>query len=368
MQRRDFFVTAAAGLAAAAGAIRPGFAQGQGAPPPAAPPQGGGRGPAGPLVPVKTNPRNPKAARIAMMSLNFGNWLKDIPDVQPNPYRSLPLFEVGTMVADVYDVHNIEFQSAHFESHSPAFFKSLRAALEKSKSRATQINAEFGGLSMSAATVGQRLQAIALTKAMIDNAVMLGAQRVMVNQGQGGLGAGNLNEAIAAFKEMADYGKSRKIIVSIETRLAGGGGAPRAGGAPGAPGAPAAPAAPAAGPGGAPAAPPRTDLARPGLETWQQNAALIKGAGAYANPDVGNTNAMNQQELHQCLSKELMFPTSGAMHARVYPSNAQGELRWSLTEAVKYVNGLGYTGIFTCEGGGGHEACQPIYEAVLAAL
>jgi hypothetical protein len=351
MQRRDFFVTAAAGIAAAAGAIRPGFAQGQGAAPPATPPPAGGRGPAGPLVPVKTNPRNPKAARIAMMTLNFAGWIKDIPDVQPNPYRTMAFFDLPQMVADVYDVHNIEYQSAHFESHSPAYFKSLRDALAKSKSRATQINAEFGALAMSSPQVGQRLQAIALTKHMIDCAVLLGAQRVMVNQGQQMLGSTNLPQAIAAFKEMADYGRSKKIIVSIETRLVGGGGAA---------------AAPA--PGAPPAPPPRTDLAKIGLETWQQNAALIKGAGAYANPDVGNTNAMNQQELHQCLSKELMFPTAGAMHARIFPTNAQGEKRWDLTEAIKYVNGLGYTGIFTAEGGGGHEACQPIYEAVLAAL
>ncbi len=351
MQRRDFFVTAAAGLAAAAGAIRPGFAQGQGAAPPATPPPAGGRGPAGPLTPVKSNPRNPKAARIAMMTLNFGGWIKDVPDVQPNPYRTLAFFDLPTMVADVYDVHNIEFQSANFESHSPAYFKSLRAALEKAKSRATQINAEFGALSMAAPQVGQRLQAIALTKHMIDCAVMLGAQRVMLNQGQATLGHTNLPQAIATFKEMSDYGKSRKIIVSIETRLIGGGGAA---------------AAPA--PGAPPAPPPRTDLPKIGLETWQQNAALIKAAGAYANPDVGNTNAMNQQELHQCLSRELLFPTAGSMHARIFPTNAQGEKRWDLTEAIKYVNGLGYTGIFTAEGGGGHEACQPIYEAVLAAL
>jgi hypothetical protein len=342
MQRRDFLVAVAAASAAATGALRTGFAQGQ--------------GPAGPIGNPPPYPRNPKAARIAMMTLNFGNWIKDIPDVQPNPYRSLTFFDLPQMVADVYDVHLVEFQSAHFESHSPAYFKSLRDALAKSKSRATQINAEFGVLNMSAATVGARLQAIALTRHMIDCAVLLGAQRVMVNQGQATLGATNLPQAIEAFKAMSDYGKSKNIIVSIETRLVGGG---AAGAAPGA----AAPAAPAA-----PPAPPRTDLPRIGLETWQQLAQLIKGAGAYANPDVGNTNAMNQAELHQCLGKELMFPTAGAMHCRVFPTDAQGEKRWDLTAAIRYVNGLGYNGIYTAEGNLGHEACRPIYEAILAAL
>jgi hypothetical protein len=256
------------------------------------------------------------------------------------------------MVADVYDVHLVEFQSAHFESHSPAYFTSLRDALARSKSRATQINAEFGALNMSAPTVGARLQAVALTRHMIDCAVLLGARRVMVNQGQATLGSTNLPQAIEAFKAMSDYGKSKNIIVSIETRLVGGGaGAARGAGAP-----------------AAPAPPPRADLPRIGLETWQQLAQLIKGAGAYANPDVGNTNAMNQAELHQCLSKDLMFPTAGAMHARIFPTDAQGEKRWDLTAAIRYVNGLGYNGIFTAEGNLGHDACRPIYEAILAAL
>lgn len=260
----------------------------------------------------------------------------------------MAFFDLPQMVADVYDVHLVELQSQHFESHSPAYFTSLRDTLAKSKPRATQINAEFGVLNMPAPTVGARLQAIALTKHMIDCAVLVGARRVMLNQGQATLGSTNLPQAIAAFKEMADYGKSKNIIVSIETRLVGGVGGAAAG--------------------AAPAPPPRTDLPKIGLETWQQLTQLIKGAGAYANPDVGNTNAMNQAELHHCLSKELLFPTAGSMHARVFPTNAQGAKRWDLTTAIRYLNGLGYNGIFTAEGNLGHEACRPIYEAILAAL
>jgi len=87
---------------------------------------------------------------------------------------------------------------------------------------------------------------------------------------------------------------------------------------------------------------------------------LITKAGAYANPDVGNANAMNQQELHQCLSKDLLFPTAGNMHCRV-------NMNWDLTTAIKYLNGLGYTGHFTVEANA-HTGVRPVYEAIVAAL
>ena len=64
---------------------------------------------------------------------------------------------------------------------------------------------------------------------------MLGAQRVMINQGaQGGTAnvmPNNENKVygIPALKTMADYGKSKGIIVSVETRGAGGGGPGTAG-------------------------------------------------------------------------------------------------------------------------------------------
>ena len=98
-----------------------------------------------------------------------------------------------------------------------------------------------------------RLQAIDLTKRWIDDQVTLGCPRVMVNQGTPT--QENKQIAIATLKAMVDYGKSKKIILSAETR----GGSPR-------PGAPST------------AGPPAYVLL---LE-------VIKGAGAHANCDLGN--------------------------------------------------------------------------------
>ena len=330
--------------------------------------------------------------RIAIMTLNFQSILK-VPDVQDNPNRTLELFDIGEMLADHYKVHKVEFQHYHLPSTEPSYLKELRSRLEKSKSRATQINLEFGQLNMSAPQQRDRLLAIDLTKMWVDHAVLLGAQRVMINQGQPT--HENKSYGIPTLKTMVDYGKSKKIIVSVETRGSGGGrgrggqgGAGPAGTAPGtgaaapgaAPGTPAStsPNVPAAGaPAGTPpttpsagtapsgAAPGATAPAGPppltGPAAWTLLAEIIKGAAAYSNVDVGGANAANQEELHSCL--KMMFPmTAGTMHTRV-------NTRWDLATAIKYLESeLGYKGLYTIEANNSHEGTQPIYDVVVATL
>jgi hypothetical protein len=313
--------------------------------------------------------------RIAIMTLNFQRILK-VPDVQESPERTLDLFDIGEMIADKYGVHKVEFQHYHIASTEPSYLKELRSRLEKAKSRATQINLEFSGLNMSAPRLRDRLMAIDLTKAWVDHAVLMGAQRVMVNQGaQGGADSvmpthENKVYGIPALKAMADYGRSKGIIVSVETRGGGGGGRGRgnapgaaapAGGATGAAAAApsaAAPAPPAPAP-AAPATPPPP--AMPSPEVWALLLEILKAAGAYSNVDVGGAAARNQEELHQCL--KMLFPvTAGTMHTRV---NAN----WDLATAIKFLeHDLGYKGLYTIEAGNGHEGTQPIYDVVVATL
>jgi len=297
--------------------------------------------------------------RIAIMTLNFQRMLK-LPDLQPGPERTLELFDVPQMLADKYGVHKIEFQHYHIPSLEPPFLKELRARIEKTKSRMTQINLEFGMLNMSAPELRNRLMAIDLTKMWVDHAVMLGAQRVMINQGQ----PTHENKAygIPTLKLMTDYGRSKGIIVSVETRGGGGGGqrgaatgAAPAGGA----GAAATPPPAAAAPAPAPAAPAAPELTGPAR--WMLLAEIIKGAGSYSNVDVGGAGAANQEELHACL--KTMFPmTANSMHTRVNP-------RWDLATAIKFLEKeLGYKGLYTIESSNAHEGTKEIYDVVVATL
>ena len=287
--------------------------------------------------------------RIAIMTLNFQSILK-VPDVDDSPTRTLELFDVAEMIADKYGVHKVEFQHYHIPSTEPSYLKELRSRIEKSKSRMTQINLEFSGLNMSAPRQRDRLMAIDLTKMWIDHAAMLGAQRVMINQGaQGGTAnvmptQENKVYGIPTLKTMVDYGKSKGIIVSVETRGAGGGGRGRGG---------------TTDTQAAAAPPPPPPMPQP--EVWALLAEILKGSGALANVDVGGAGATSQEELHQCL--RLLIPmTAGSIHTRV-------NQRWDLATAIKFLeHDLGYKGLYTIEANNGHEGTQPIYDVVVATL
>jgi hypothetical protein len=275
--------------------------------------------------------------RISIMSLNFDKILK-VPDTAPGPDRTLDLFDYPEMIADTYGVHKVEFQHYHLASLEDSYLKELRAHCEKVKTQPQQFNLEFGNLNISADRQRDRLLAIDLTKDFVDHAVVLGARRVMINQGT--LTTENKAVAIETLKTMADYGRSKGIIVSVETRGSGFSGRGRAGQPP-------------------PTPPP--GLPADGVPTWQLLAEVIKSAGAYSNVDVGGARAANQQELHDCL--RTMFPfTANTMHTRVSTA-------WDLATCIKFLqNDLGYRGLFTIESSGGHQGTKEIYDVVVSTL
>jgi hypothetical protein len=281
--------------------------------------------------------------RISIMTLNFQSLLK-LPDYPDSPDRTLEPFTIAEMLADRYGVHKVEFQHYHIPSTEPSYLKELRAHIEKSRSRMTQINVEFGQLNISAPQLRDRLMAIDLTKMWIDHAVMLGAQRVMINQGQPT--QDNKVHGIPTLKTMVDYGRSKGIIVSVETR----GGLGRARGRSDAPATGSSAQAPAA---------PTTPITGPAA--WPLLAEIIKGAGAYSNVDVGGAGAGNQQELHECL--RMFYPMSaGSIHTRVSP-------QWDLATAIRFLeHDLGYKGLYNIEAANGHEGTQEIFDVVVATL
>src|SRR5258705_6142435 len=130
MKRREFLISSAA--AAAFAGARTLWAQGTNPPNP--------QQPVDPGKPADADPA--KLARISIMTLNFSNLIKlpgqtENPD---NPPRTLEVFDIAQMLADVYGVHNVEFQHSHIPSTEPAYLKELRAHIEKSKSPMQQIH------------------------------------------------------------------------------------------------------------------------------------------------------------------------------------------------------------------------------------
>lgn len=337
MKRREFLVSAAAGAAAVAG-----FSRSTGA----------------------LNAQQIKPAvldRISIMSLNFQSILK-VPDVPASPDRTLEFFDYAQMIADTYKVHKVEFQHYHLASTEPSYLRDLRASIEKAKSQLMQINLEFSDLNMSAPRQRDRILAIDLTREWVNHAAALGAKRVMINQGgpQGQPTQENKVYSIPVLKTMVEYGKSKGIMVTVETRGGGGGGRGRVAGPGGAtgPGAAAATApAPPPAPPAAPAGPPPLS----GRAAWTLLAEIIQAAGSYSNVDVGGAGAANQQELHDCLRTMAPF-TAGQMHTRV-------SANWDLATAMRYLeNDLKWRGLYTIETGQGHAGTKEIYDVVVKTL
>jgi len=333
MQRRDFLMRAAAGAAAMAGCTRNAIAQG--APGQAAPLDQGAPAAVGAA----------KLARISIMTYNFNSRLRL--DGQPPNADHLEIFDIPQMYADIYGVHNIELQHSYFRSTETSYLKEFRARIEKVKSRMTQINVEFGQMTMSAADPVQRYQAIDLTMRWVDHAVILNCPRVMVNQGQ--LTPDTKANATAALKLMAEYAKTKGVKISLETRPVG-----RGGGGRGRAGTP----TPADAPAPAPAPPPGLPLSAPGgPPAWELLKEVVEASGAYSNVDIGNVMAPDQASLHMVV-KGLLPSSSGNMHIKVSPN-------WDLATAIRFTNSeLGYKGLYAIEVN--PPGLRDVYDTILA--
>ena len=275
-----------------------------------------------------------KLSRIAIMTACFSSIVKQ-PAHPDDPKRTLELLDLPDMYAEHYGVHYLEPTCQHFTSTETPYLKEFADRLKKAKSQLNQIS--LGQLSPvipgSSATLLNisspdpvlRLEAIDLMKQWIGHAAFLGCPRVMVNQGT--LMPEIRTETIAALKAMTDYGKTKNVKVTMETR-GGGGGAGRGRGTA------------AAGGGSAEAAP-----ARPASYSgdWRVLLEVLKSAGAWTNVDIGNFPS--EEERHAALRAMLPI-SSGSSHAHYAPE------RWNFHDTIQISKDLGYTGIWSVESGG----------------
>jgi sugar phosphate isomerase/epimerase len=283
MQRREFLITSAMALGSAARPL--GWMQ---------PPQS-------------------KTDRLAIMVYSFQRVLK-LAARPSSPERTLEVSDVPEMFADRYKVHNVEMQHNYFESTEASFFKDFLARLAKTRSRVSNINLELGNMNIAAPDPALRAQAIDLTRAWIDHAVLLGSPRVMINQGK--LTQENKAAAIEALTHMTAYGQRKKIMVGAE---------------------------------------PRGD-------DFTLLTEVIRAGGAYTNPDVGNFGG---DQAHQHDGIRAMFPyTGGNCHMKML-----NPATYDLAAAIALIKSLGYTGLYSIENeqqGDPYENVQKVYDLVLA--
>jgi hypothetical protein len=269
-------------------------------------------------------PDQAKLDRIAIMSLCFSSVLKS--HAHPNdPKRTLDILDLPDMIVERYAVHHVELQHSHFRSTEPAYMEEFRRRLKKAKSQMNQINLEFGPLNISSPDPVLRLETIDLNKRWIDHAAMVGCPRVMVNQGT--LAPEVRQSAIDTLKTINAYAKVKKVFVTMENRGGGQGG--RAG-----PGGGAATTVSGSSSG---AIPPR-----PSSPSWEVVVDVIRAAGIWANPDVGNF----PDEGARAAGLRAMYPlSSGSSHCHYNPE------RYNEADAIRISKEVGYKGLFSIEAG-----------------
>jgi sugar phosphate isomerase/epimerase len=246
----------------------------------------------------QSEPDRTKLDRIAIMTLSFNSVLKSAAHAD-DPRRTLDILDTPQMIADRYGVHHVEFQHTHFASTESSYLKELRDRLRKAKSSMNQICLEFGILNISTPDPVLRIETIDLTKRWIDHAAEVGCPRVMLNQGT--LAPEVRQNAIAALKTMAEYGKKKKVFITLESR---------------------------------------GRSVTPTNPSWEVVVEVIKAASIHANPDTGNF----PDEAARHAGLRAMYPLScGSSHAHYDPE------RYSEADAIAISKELGYKGLYSIE-------------------
>jgi hypothetical protein len=249
-------------------------------------------------VPKRVRSHEAQLTRIGVMTLSFDHVLKSArhPDA---PRRTLDIFDLPQMIADRYGVHHVELQHYHFASTESSYLREMRDRLRKAKSHMNQICLEFGALNISSPDPVLRIETVDLTKQWIGHAAAVGCPRVMLNAGT--LAPEVRQAAVASLKEIAAYGKERKVFVTVENRGHG---------------------------------------PTPPKPSWEVVVEVVNAAGIYANPDTGNF----QDEASRTAGLRAMYPLScGSSHAHYDPA------RFNEAHAIGISKELGYKGLYSIE-------------------
>jgi sugar phosphate isomerase/epimerase len=167
---------------------------------------------------VRFNPHD-KRNRIGISTWSFHNYFQATREKEFNlPGSMLVLLDFPEMIADRYQVHNLEFVAPHFASTEPAYIQELKLKLRAARSLLVNIPVDVaeiwneGGLSDP--REGVRNAALSASRNWIDIARELGAHSVRCDPGR--MSTEDLAPTIDSYKKLAAYGKPRGVSVIIE--------------------------------------------------------------------------------------------------------------------------------------------------------
>jgi hypothetical protein len=255
-----------------------------------------------------------KLDRISLLTNDFngllpevwGDWSK-----QPAPMQ-LDMMDLPAAVADRLRLHHLEVCNINLLSMEPSYIREFNERMRKAKSSVVDLIVELdppatqyrGYISVCSPDAAIRDRAIEETKKWIDIAAVLGSPSIMPDQGVRYLPQ-DLTPCIAGLKALVDYGKPKGVAVILEPRG----------------------------------------------QHLDRLVELIKGSGAYSNPQIGSEAGLR-----------LLYPLARTVqHINDSP-------RSNLPMAIKLSKELGFKGWFSIETDGGPDAWAEIQKVIDALL
>ena len=183
LSRRDFLATAVCGAAAV-------FA-------------------ADPQITFPTDPRQ----RLAVTSWPFRDYM-DVPGNHDRSKKLIDAKDFAAMVAERFDIHNINPLTSHFRSTEPAYLEELRVSTAKAGSHIVDLG--HGGRPFYHPDAAKRQDAVAFGKKGVDIALAIGSPSM--RQHINGVSGGKADVSLAAetLGEVAAYGEKHNIVINLE--------------------------------------------------------------------------------------------------------------------------------------------------------
>jgi len=159
------------------------------------------------------------SARIGVSTWSFHNLIPSTRDDDaPAPAKPLELLDIPEIIAERYQVHELEFVAPHFGATSAAYLQDMKARLARAHSHLGNICVDIdelelgGGLSDPDPKLRDRI--IEACSKWIDIARQLGAGSIRCDAGK--INSADLSPTVSAYRKLATYGASKGVAVIVE--------------------------------------------------------------------------------------------------------------------------------------------------------
>ena len=161
---------------------------------------------------------NSRRSRIGVSTWSFHNFFPSTRDDKTATTTTLDMLDFPEMIADRYQVHELEFVAPHFPATTDAYLLEVKGRLQKAHSHLVNIPVNIqeldlgAGLSDPDARLRDRI--IKACSKWIDIAHELGARSVRCDPGK--INSANLSPTMDSYRKLAAYGATKNVAVVVE--------------------------------------------------------------------------------------------------------------------------------------------------------